>query len=151
MELNSKSFSDEGNIPVRYTGFGEDVSPELNWEDVPEGTKSCAIIADDPDAPMGTWIHWVIYDIPASLNKLEENISREKVLSSGVKQGINSFGQIGYGGPYPPPGPAHRYVFTLYALDADLDLNTGLDKNALMKSFDGHILGETDLTGKFGR
>lgn len=151
MELASESFSDGGDIPLRFTGLGEDVSPELHWTGVPGGTKSLAVIADDPDAPMGTWVHWVIYDIPKSYAKIKEGFPKEKIDPAGIKQGKNSFGKIGYKGPYPPPGPPHRYIFTLYALDIDPEIEPDTDKNGLMKQIEGHILDKAELSGKFGR
>ncbi|MEA3489151.1 MAG: YbhB/YbcL family Raf kinase inhibitor-like protein [Candidatus Omnitrophota bacterium] len=151
LELGSDAFEGGGNIPVRYTGFGEDISPPLRWGDVPEGTKSFALIMDDPDAPVGTWIHWVIYDIPGDATGLDENIPPTEFTNERARQGINSFRRIGYGGPHPPPGPAHRYIFDLYALDAVLGVPPGAGGGEVMKAMQGHILKQACLTGLFGR
>lgn len=151
LDLESPAFRNGEFIPAKYTGKGEDVSPPLEWADVPENTKSFALISDDPDAPMGTWVHWVIYDIPADKRSLPENVRKDKVLDDGSKQGITDFRRIGYGGPYPPPGPAHRYFFKLYALDAKLGLKPGLTKEALLNAIEGHVVEKVELMGKFKR
>jgi len=151
LELTSSAYSDGENMPARYTGAGEDISPPLRWSDVPEGTESFVIIMDDPDAPMGTWVHWVIYDIPKNVTTLDEGVPTKDVLPDGAKQGVNDFRRIGYGGPYPPPGPAHRYVTTLYALDAVPNLGPGLDKAAVLEAIEGHELGTARLTGLYRR
>lgn len=149
LELVSDAFEEDGVIPIKYTGKGADVSPPLSWSDVPEGTKSFALVMDDPDAPMGTWIHWVIYDIPGDSRALEEGIPRDLVLQDGTRQGINSFRWSGYGGPAPPPGSSHRYFFRLYALDTVLDLAPGANKGQLMRTMQGHILAQARLIGIF--
>jgi Raf kinase inhibitor-like YbhB/YbcL family protein len=149
LELRSSAFKDGEYIPVRYTGRGEDISPALEWTGVPRGTKSFALIMDDPDAPMGTWIHWVVYNIPADATGLKEDIPPRAVLDDGTAQGINSFRRPGYGGPYPPPGPAHRYVFTLYAIDTELNLSLGANKGTVLRAIQGHILGRARLIGLF--
>lgn len=151
LELTSSAYSEGGNIPARYTGAGEDISPPLSWSDVPEGTESFVVIMDDPDAPMGTWVHWVIYDIPKSVTALDEGVPAKDVLPDGAKQGVNDFRRIGYGGPYPPPGPAHRYVTTLYALDGVPNLGPGLDKASVLEAIEGHVLGTARLTGTYRR
>ncbi|MGD2278726.1 MAG: YbhB/YbcL family Raf kinase inhibitor-like protein [Candidatus Omnitrophota bacterium] len=151
LELESGAFEDNGYIPALYTCKGDDISPALNWSDVPKGTKSFVLIMDDPDAPLGTWIHWVAYDIPGDLRRLEQNVPRRMTLDNGTKQGINSFRRIGYGGPCPPPGPAHRYVFKLYAVDTKLELLPGATKGAVLRAIQGHILDNTQLTGLFKR
>lgn len=137
-------------IPKKYACDGIDVSPPLVWTSVPEGTKSFAIICDDPDAPRGTWIHWVIFNIPADTRELPENIPPQKTLIIGVKQGINDFRKIGYGGPCPPSG-THRYYFYLYALDTEINLESGATKEQLLKAMKGHILAEGQLMGKYKR
>ena len=142
LTVKSSAFNDGDMMDVKYTGKGADISPQLSWEGVPDGTKSFALICDDPDAPFMTWVHWVIYDIPANVTELSEGVAKEKVLSSGAKQGKNDFRKIGYGGPYPPPGGPHRYFFKLYALDAELNLEPGLSKKALLKAMEGQILEE---------
>ncbi len=150
-ELKSSAFSQNSPIPPKYTSDGEDISPPLIWSNPPEGVKSFALINDDPDAPVGTWVHWVIYDIPAELNELKEGIPPEEELDRGLKHGINDFGRIGYGGPSPPPGKAHRYFFKLYALDTILELEPGLTKKELIDKMEGRILAETQLIGTYQR
>lgn len=151
MELKTNAFSEGGLIPLKHTGLSSDVSPELAWSDAPEGVKSFVLIMDDPDAPMGTWVHWVVYDIPSSSSGLEEGVPKQAVLGDGTKQGVTSFREVGYGGPNPPPGKPHRYIFTLYALDAVLNMEPGADKSKVLKAIKGHVLDEATLTGKFGR
>ena len=151
LEIKSSAFKNGESIPVKYTGKGEDISPPLVWSDVPEETKTFALISDDPDAPMGTWVHWVLYDIPRDKRSLPEGVKKDRVLGDGSKQGTTDFGRVGYGGPYPPPGSLHRYFFKLYALDAKLDLKPGLTKKALLNAIEGHIVGQAELMGKFKR
>jgi len=151
LELKSDAFEDGGVIPVRYTGLGENISPALSWDGVPEGTQGFALIMEDPDAPMGTWIHWVVYNIPIDARGIREGLPKIPILSDGTREGKNSFRQIGYGGPQPPSGPPHRYVFTLYALDSALGVAPGADKEAVMAGMKGHVRGKAQLTGQFGR
>lgn len=151
LEMQSDAFKDGGAIPVQYTGLGEDISPPLTWGFVPEGTQSFVLIMDDPDTPMGTWIHWVVYDIPKGSTGLDKNIPREFLLGDGTKQGINSFRWVGYGGPAPPAGPAHRYLFKLYALDSAIGLGGGSTKGAVIRAMQGHILAQAQIIGIFGR
>lgn len=151
MELNSDAFPSQGYIPTRYTCSGENISPPLFWDDVPEGTESFVLICEDPDAPVGVWDHWVIYNIPAEKRKLKENIPKTAVLKEGMLQGINDFGYLGYGGPCPPPGKPHRYIFKLFALDIKLSLSSGATKEAVVKSIKGHILAQAELMGLYGR
>lgn len=151
LEIKSSAFNEGDLMDAKYTCKGEDVSPSLSWKGVPDGTKSFALICDDPDAPFMTWVHWVIYDIPANVTELAEGVSKENTLSNGAKQGKNDFRKIGYGGPCPPPGGPHRYFFKLYALDAVLNLEAGLTKKALLKAMEGHILEEAQIIGKFKR
>ncbi len=150
MKLTSTAFSEGGMIPAQYTCNGPDVSPPLNWEDVPEETKSMALIADDPDAPVGTWVHWVLYNLPTDSRELQEDLPKTKVLPNGAMQGTNDFRKIGYNGPC-PPGGTHRYFFKLYALDEMVDLNPGARKKDLLDAMKGHILAECQLMGKFSR
>jgi Raf kinase inhibitor-like YbhB/YbcL family protein len=150
MDLNSLAFTDGTMIPSRYTCDGQNVSPPLEWTNTPTGTKSFALISDDPDAPSGTWVHWVIFNIPANETKLDENIRPEKELKNGIRQGNNTWPGIGYGGPCPPSG-THRYYFKLYALDAMLDLKPGATKSQLLKAMEGHVLAEARLIGKYKR
>jgi len=146
--IKSSAFEQMGMIPEKYTCKGVNVSPPLQWSDVPEGTKSFALIHDDPDAPSGDWIHWVLYNIPADVRELKENIPTKKELDDGTRQGITDFGKLSYGGPCPPSG-THRYFFKLYALDEMLDLPAGSTKEELIKAMQGHILAQGELIGRF--
>lgn len=152
LRLTSSAFEHEGMIPRKYTRFGEDVSPPLQWNDPPEGTKSFALICDDPDAPRATpWVHWVIFNIPAQTRQLPEGVPTDKDLPDGSRQGKNDYGDIGYGGPQPPSG-THRYFFRLYALDTTLDLPAGTTtKDQLLKAMVGHVLARGELMGKYSR
>lgn len=148
--LQSSAFQNGGSIPKKFTCEAADVSPELTWSGVPEKTQSFALIADDPDAPMGTWVHWVIYDLPPNTAKLPEGVPKQEQAASGA-QGKNSSGKIGYGGPCPPPGKPHRYFFKLYALDSKLNLKPGARKPEVEAAMKGHVLAEAELMGKYGR
>ncbi len=149
--IQSTAFKEGGEIPLQYTCDGKDISPELSWSGEPEGTKSFALICDDPDAPVGTWVHWVMYNISSQTHELLRGIPKVKELPDGARQGINDFKRIGYGGPCPPKGPAHRYYFKLYAVDKKLDLSPGATKQQLLNALKGHVLGETHLMGRYGR
>ncbi len=149
--IKSSAFQEGGEIPVRYTCDGKDISPDLAWSGAPDGVKSFVIICDDPDAPVGTWVHWVIYNIPAQSEGLPQGVPAIKELPDVSRQGINDFKRIGYGGPCPPKGPAHRYFFKLYALDTKLNLNPGATKQELLNAMKGHVLGEAYLMGKYKR
>jgi len=151
--LSSSAFKDGARIPRKYTCDGEDVSPPLSWTAPPAKTAELALICDDPDAPRGTFTHWVLYGLPASTASLQENVAKTETLPKvgGAKQGKNSAGRIGYMGPCPPSGPAHHYQFMLYALDAKLDLKPGLTAKDLRKAMEGHVLGEAELVGLYGR
>jgi Raf kinase inhibitor-like YbhB/YbcL family protein len=151
LELTSPVFEDGGMIPSKFTCDGVDVSPLLEWSGVPEGTKSLALICDDPDAPIGTWVHWVLYDLPADTVSLPEGVPTHETIENGALQGKNDFKRIGYGGPCPPPGKPHRYFFKLYALDRELDLEPGASKKDLEKAMKGHILAEGQLMGRYKR
>lgn len=150
MEITSAAFQDGGLIPQKYTCDGEDVSPPLAWTDPPRETQSIALIADDPDAPRGTWVHWVIYDLPPDARELSEGVPPAETLPNGAKQGRNDFGKIGYGGPCPPRG-THRYFFKLYALDRKLGLPAGKTKQELLEAMRGHVLTEAQLMGRYAR
>ncbi len=150
MQLTSPVFKQGETIPTKYTCDGHDFSPPLAWESEPQGTQSYALIADDPDAPTGTWVHWVIFNIPAEVHDLSEHIPAEATLADGTKQGLNDFRKIGYGGPCPPNG-THRYYFKLYALDTMLDLKADVTKTALLEAMQNHILGEAQLMGNYNR
>lgn len=151
IQISSPAFSDGEMIPTRHTCEGADVSPPLKWTDTPDGTKSLALICDDPDAPMGTWVHWVLYDLAPKYNELPEGIPTSEVTPEGAKQGVNDFKRAGYGGPCPPPGKPHRYVFKLYALDFEPGLPTGATKADLMQAIEGHVLEESQLIGLYKR
>ncbi|MFQ5902170.1 MAG: YbhB/YbcL family Raf kinase inhibitor-like protein [Candidatus Binatia bacterium] len=151
MEIRSSAFQNGGDIPRKYTCDGTDISPPLKWENPPAGTKAFALIADDPDAPVGTWVHWVIYDLPAVTKELAEGTPTSESLLNGAKQGVNDFRKVGYGGPCPPSGPAHHYFFKLYALDMETSLKPRVTKQQLLDAIKGHILAETQLMGRYKR
>jgi Raf kinase inhibitor-like YbhB/YbcL family protein len=153
-QLASDAFSDGDIIPVKFTCDGEDVSPQLSWSGLPQGTRSLALIMYDPDAPAGTFIHWVIYNIPPTLSQLEEGVG-----SSGAReipgvgtQGVNDFGDVGYGGPCPPRGHGpHKYYFALHALSSQLSLRSPATASALLNSMKGKVLGYSLLMGRYSR
>ena len=149
--LHSADFANGAEIPKQFTCSGEDRSPALEWKDAPAGTKSFALIADDPDAPAGTWVHWVIYNIPATATGLSGGVQKKDKLADGTLQGRNDFGKSGYNGPCPPPGKPHRYFFKLYALDEVLNVGTGLSKAGLERAMDKHTLGHAEWMGTFRR
>jgi len=149
--LTSAAFLEGGRIPDRYTCTGEDVSPPLKWEGAPEETKSFALVVEDPDAPGGTFIHWVLYNLPGSLTELPEGVPRDESLESGALQGVNDFRTVGYRGPCPPPGKPHRYFFILRALDVQLDLKPRATKAQLERAIQGHVLAEAKLMGTYSR
>ena len=151
MELKSSAFTEGANIPRKHTCDAEDVSPLLRWDNVPAGTKAFVLIADDPDAPVGTWVHWVIYDLPAETKELAESTAKTESLEHGAKQGMNDFRRVGYGGPCPPPGSPHRYLFKLYALNTTTNLKPRATKQQWLDAIKGHILGEAQLMGRYGR
>ncbi|MFQ5610826.1 MAG: YbhB/YbcL family Raf kinase inhibitor-like protein [Anaerolineae bacterium] len=150
LELTSTAFEPEASIPVKYTCDGQDISPPLAWGEPPPGTQSLALIADDPDAPVGTWVHWVLYNLPASVRALPEALPADEPLPGGGQHGQNSWRRLGYGGPC-PPSDSHRYFFKLYALDVALDLAAGADKEQLLQAMEGHILAQTELMGTYRR
>jgi hypothetical protein len=149
--LTSEAFVDGGTVPQTYTCDGDDNSPPLSWSDPPEGTASFALIMDDPDAPMGTWVHWVLFNIPADQRSLEADVPAEDELAAGSRHGRNSWRRNDYGGPCPPSGSTHQYVFKLYALDTTLGLEPGARKKELLNVMEGHILAQTELTAEYGR
>ena len=149
--MRSAAFSNGGEIPKEFTCSGEDRSPALEWSEAPTGTKSFALIADDPDAPVGTWVHWVIFNIPGSAHSLPGAIEKKDQLVDGARQGRNDFRKIGYNGPCPPPGKPHRYFFKLYALDAELKLAAGASKSEVEDAMKGHILAHAEWMGRFRR
>ena len=150
--LSSTAFKDGAAIPIKHTCDGADVSPPLAWSGAPQGTQGFALIADDPDAPAATWVHWVLYNLPAGTSELPENIAKVESLDlGGARQGRNDFRRPGYGGPCPPPGPAHRYFFKLYALDAPLKLKAGAQKKDVEAALHGHVLATAQLVGTYAR
>jgi Raf kinase inhibitor-like YbhB/YbcL family protein len=151
--LTTDAFTDGESIPTRFTCDGDDVSPALTWQGAPDGTQSFALIMDDPDAPGGTYTHWVIYNIKPQAGGLAEGVEKTERPTNGEGgvQARNDFGDNGYGGPCPPGGNPHHYNFRLYALDRNLDLGSGASKADLLKAMEGRILGETTLTGTYKR
>jgi len=145
MKLTSTSFADNAQIPLKYSYKNENISPPLSWSNIPDNTKTFAIILDDPDAPVGDWSHWIIFNIPNNVTHLPESIPR-----TSYTQGTNDFKKIGYDGPSPPSG-THRYVFHLYALDTKLNLTSSATKQDLLEAMKGHILAETKLTGNYSK
>ena len=150
LTLTSTAFREGEVIPSQYTCDGKGVSPPLAWTDPPSDAKSFALINDDPDAPMGAWVHWVVYNIPSALHSLPEALPTQAKLSDGTRQGRTDFGRTGYGGPCPPSG-THRYFFKLYALDATLDLAAEATKAQLEEAMKGHIVAQTQLVGSYRR
>ena len=150
-KIESMAFKEGAEIPKKFTCEGEDISPALHWSHPPRGTQSFALIAEDPDAPSGTWIHWVVYDLPARLRRLPDNVPKRGEIPGGGAQGRNDFGRIGYGGPCPPVGNAHHYFFKLYALDKMLHLQPGEGKNEVLDAAKSHVLGTAQCMGLFRR
>ena len=150
IKVTSPVFSEGGMIPKKYTCDGEEASPPIEWSNIPEGAKSIAVISDDPDAPGGMWVHWVIFNIPPAEKGLPENVTHDKALPNGAIQGINDSREIGYGPPCPPSG-THRYYFKVYALDDVLKPEPGITKNQLLKAMDGRILAEGGIMGRYKR
>ena len=149
-KIISTAFAEGDMIPRPFAWDGKDESPPLTWTDVPANTKSLALICDDPDAPMGTWVHWVLFNLPPTVDRLPEGVPGDKTLGNGGVHGLNDFGRLGYGGPC-PPGGTHRYFFKLFALDAELQLKGGASKSQLLEVMEGHILAETHLMGRYRR
>ena len=143
MEMTSPAFGHEGKIPEKFTCQGKDVNPELRIEDIPEGTASLALIIDDPDAPSKTWLHWMVYDIPAGTNVIEED-------SVPGTEGSNDFGKREYGGPCPPSGE-HRYYFRAFALDEELGLDEGKTRSEVEEAMKGHVIGNCEMMAKYGK
>jgi hypothetical protein len=149
--VTSSAFQQGGSIPAKYTCDGSNISPPLKWTGSPAGTKSFALICDDPDAPAGTWVHWVLFNLRAPATELGEKMEPAGTLPGGATQGTNSFNKLGYGGPCPPPGKPHRYFFKLYALDADLPLKPGAAKRDLLHAMEKHILAQGQIVGTYQR
>jgi Raf kinase inhibitor-like YbhB/YbcL family protein len=151
MQVMSTAFKNMQPIPRDYTCDGKNISPPLSWSSAPAGTKSFALIVEDPDAPAGTWTHWVVFDLPGDTSELSEDAVKSQFASGGMKEGLNDFKHIGYGGPCPPAGKPHRYMFKLYALDTMLGLKSGASKKELEAAMAKHILGQGQLTGTYQR
>ena len=149
-ELTSFAFAAGESIPPKYTCDGQDISPPLEWSAPPAGIQSFALICDDPDAPVGTWIHWVLFNLPAEARALPEAVPADADLADGGRHGENSWRRLGYGGPC-PPGGTHRYFFKLYALDTVLDLDAGAGKKQVLRAMEGHILAQAELMGTYSR
>lgn len=151
ISISTEAFGAGETIPAEYTCDGKNVSPALSWSSIPAGVKTITLIMDDPDAPRGTFVHWVLYNIPAIAQKLQKGVPKNEILADGSRQGMTDFGRPGYGGPCPPPGKPHRYYFKIYALDTQLNLSSGATKGDVEKAMKGHILAQGELMGKYGR
>jgi len=143
LQLTSPAFTEGGAIPAKFTCTGANVSPALAWSGAPDGVQTFTLIMDDPDAPRGTWVHWVVFDLPGDLSGLPEGVGQDVGI-----QGANSYGRTGYAGPCPPSG-THRYFFKLYALDTALSLRAGASKEDVLRAMDGHILAQAQLMGTY--
>jgi len=150
ISVKSPAFKDGEMIPSMYSCDGENISPPLMWYDPPENTETFVLISDDPDAPMGTWVHWVVYNIPPEIREFPKNIPSDPVMDGGSIQGITDFGTSGYGGPCPPSG-THRYFFKIYALDTTLPLGEGASKKDVVNAMKGHILAKGQIMGRYRR
>ncbi|MFO8010769.1 MAG: YbhB/YbcL family Raf kinase inhibitor-like protein [Dehalococcoidia bacterium] len=151
VNLSSPAFQEMETIPGKYTCDGDDISPQLNWDTIPEGTRSWALVMDDPDAPGGTFTHWVIFDLSPDLQELPENVPGYGEPLIGGRQGKNDFGRTGYGGPCPPAGKPHRYRFNLFALDLVTGLEIGISRQQLLAAIEGHVIDSAQLTGLYQR
>jgi len=151
LTVSSTAFTDGQSIPVKYTSQGADISPPLHWDGAPAATQSFVLFCDDPDAPGGTWSHWVVFNLPSATNSLPEAVPSSEDLPGGAHQGLNSFQKIGYGGPAPPAGPAHRYYFKVYALDTILSVQARPDESVVLQAMQGHILAQGQLMGRYQR
>jgi len=151
ISISADGFKEGDTIPDEFTCKGKDISPSLSWKGIPAGTKSISLIMDDPDCSEGTFVHWVLYNIPPETRKMPKGIPHNKTLADGSMQGMTDFGRAGYGGPCPPPGKPHRYYFKVYALDIILVLPPAVSKNQLENAMKGHILASGELTGKYQR
>ncbi|MGZ3582751.1 MAG: YbhB/YbcL family Raf kinase inhibitor-like protein [Ktedonobacterales bacterium] len=150
-ELKSSAFGPGQNIPARYACDGEHVSPPLTWSGAPQRTATFTFIVDDPDAPRGTFTHWVLFNIPGNVDHLDQHVPQTQHLANGAVQGSNDFGSLGYGAPCPPKGKAHHYRFTLYALDGALNLPAGVSREQVFDAMQGHVLDQAQLVGTYQR
>jgi Raf kinase inhibitor-like YbhB/YbcL family protein len=151
LTISSPSFTNGGDIAKKFTCDGADLSPQVTWTDPPAGTKTFALLADDPDAPVGNWNHWIAWNLPANLRALPEGVGKDARLADGTEQGRNDFRKTGYNGPCPPPGKPHRYYFKLFALDVKLDLKPAAGKKELEAAMKDHILAQGEIMGRYGR
>jgi len=149
--VRAEAFKPGADIPRKFSCQGSDISPALVWTDPPAATQSLVLIVDDPDAPAGTWVHWVLYDLPPGMRRLDEALRPTAEVTGGGRQGANDFGKTGYGGPCPPPGKPHRYFFRLYALDSRLNLKAGATKTEVEEAMKGHVLAKAEVMGRYGR
>lgn len=151
MQITSTAFTNNQPIPPQYTCAGKNISPPLKWTGAPAGTKSFVLICNDPDAPAGDWVHWVVFDLPAGTTELPEDVAKSQFIAGNAKQGLNDFKHLGYGGPCPPAGKPHHYIFRLYALNAMLDLPPGAKKQDVEVAMARHIIGQGELVGIYQR
>lgn len=151
LTISSPDFVNNEVLPAMFTGEGQNISPALYWTDIPSNTASFAVIMDDPDAPTGLFTHWIIFNIPPERNKLPQAVETNLLLEDGSMQGKNTAGKIGYYGPNPPPGPAHRYQFHLYALDKMIVAKPGANRKEVLKALQRHILASAMITGIYQR
>ena len=151
LQISSDAFADGKIIPKDHTCDGADRSPPLHWDGAPERTKAFALVVDDPDAPSGVFTHWLLYNVPAAAKALDVGVATTGTLGDGSRQGTNDFGRVGWSGPCPPPGSAHRYRFKLYALSAPLELEPGAKRDAVLKAIKEKKLAEAEVTGKYER
>lgn len=149
--LTCAAFAEGTPVPARHTCEGENLSPPLGWTGVPVGARSFVLICDDPDAPRGTWVHWLLWNLPADAVELGEGVPAKPELPSGARQGINDGGNVGYAGPCPPPGKPHRYFFRLHALDTSLNLPPGVNRPELEAAMEGHVLARAVTMGIYER
>lgn len=151
IEVTSAAFRAGERIPADYTCTGKNESPPLSWQGVPYGTRSIAVISEDPDCSTGIFIHWILYNIPPGMNGLDRGVPKKPVLPDGSAHGLNDFGKMEYGGPCPPPGKPHRYFFRVFALDAPLAMRSPVTRRGIATAMTGHILGQGELMGVFSR
>jgi Raf kinase inhibitor-like YbhB/YbcL family protein len=151
LRIESSAFQNEALIPQEYTCDGKDTSPPLAWAAPPAGTQSLVLIVDDPDAPIGTWVHWVLFNLPAATGSLPAGVPADRTITNGGVHGANSWKQLGYGGPCPPKGSTHHYVFKLYALDTSLDLQAGASQADVENAIKDHVMAQGQLVGSYSR
>ena len=151
IKLTCPAFSNGAAIPIVHTCDGDDFSPPLAWEGIPDSAKSICLVCDDPDAPGGTWVHWILFNLPDSVKQFPEALPKTEVTFYGARQGLNDFGRMGYWGPCPPPGKAHRYFFRIYALDIMLPLAAGIHRSTLDSAMTTHVLGSGEMFGSYKR